>query len=59
MELKNFKLINVFKINDSYIIGIYKRALSGHDIVNGNFKHTSIIQSYLPFLHINFTENKM
>jgi hypothetical protein len=32
MGLKNFKLIN-----DSYIIGIYKRTLSNHDIVNGNF----------------------
>ncbi len=48
MGLKNFKLIN-----DSYIIGIYKRTLSNHDIVNVNFKHTSIIQSYLPLLHIN------
>jgi hypothetical protein len=37
MGLKNFKLINVFEINDSYIIGIYKRTLSNHDIVNGNF----------------------
>lgn len=53
MGLKNFKLINVFEINDSYIIGIYKRTLSNHDIVNVNFKHTSIIQSYLPLLHIN------
>ncbi len=33
MKLKNFKLINAFNINDSYIIGIYEGSLSKYDIV--------------------------
>jgi hypothetical protein len=33
MKLRNFKLINAFKVNDSYIIGIYEGSLSEYDIV--------------------------
>ena len=33
MKLKNFNLINAFKINDSYIIGVYEGFLSKYDIV--------------------------
>ncbi len=33
MRLKNFKLINAFKVNDEYIIGIYEGSLSKYDIV--------------------------
>jgi hypothetical protein len=33
MKLRNYKLINAFKVNDSYIIGIYEGSLSKYDIV--------------------------
>lgn len=33
MELKGKELLNVFKVNDKYIIGIYKGKLSKYDIV--------------------------
>lgn len=33
MKLKNFELIHAFKVNDRYIIGIYKGSLSKYDIL--------------------------
>jgi len=33
MKLKNFELINVFKVNGEYIIGIYKGKISSFDII--------------------------
>jgi len=33
MELSNFKLLEVFKINGEYIIGIYQGSLSEFDIL--------------------------
>ncbi len=33
MKLKNYELIHAFKINDEYIIGIYKGKLSQYDII--------------------------
>ncbi|WP_457624269.1 hypothetical protein [Persephonella sp.] len=33
MELKGFELLEVFKINGKYIIGIYQGSLSKHDIL--------------------------
>ncbi|RMH03207.1 MAG: hypothetical protein D6699_05140, partial [Aquificota bacterium] len=33
MKLKSYKLIHAFKINDEYIIGIYKGKLSQYDII--------------------------
>jgi hypothetical protein len=33
MELRNFELLNAFKVNDSYVVGIYKGSLSEYDIV--------------------------
>ena len=33
MELKGYKLINVFRVNDSYIVGVYEGSISEHDIL--------------------------
>ncbi len=33
MKLKNHNLLNVFKVNDNYIIGIYEGSLSKYDIL--------------------------